>query len=186
MPVACKACTSPSKGFIDGAMRDGQPYADIIAELATRGEKFNQSNLGRHKPHVKRMDDERMTAEIEESIAKLRLDAASAPAVLRPAYTTLIRFLESVSTSKAPGIREALAAAESIHRIAGMGTKQQFLLDFAERAWAPGGGMFSPPQPKRDGGRQFIDRIVNALVADGMSRERAIAIVTADMSAPED
>ncbi len=125
-------------------MRDGQPYADIIVELESRGETFNSSNLGRHKPHVQRAVDEAMTAEIEESIVKLRQDASAAPAVLRPAYTTLIRFLESVSTSKAPAIREALAAAESIHRITGMSGKHEFLLAFAERAWSPGGSMTRP------------------------------------------
>jgi hypothetical protein len=163
-------------------MRDGLDYTTIIAELKSRGEKFNTSNLSRHKPHVARAVDERMTAEIEESIVKLRGDASAAPAVLRPAYVTIIRFLESVNDRAAPNVREVLAAAESIHRITGMSGKHEFLLAFAERAWLPGGAMSQPDVGAQE--KDFPSIPTDLLVQSESAAQHSAATGVEDDSLP--
>ncbi len=144
MAKACKACASPSRGYIDGALRDGLPYNTIIAELASRGETFSSSNLTRHKPHMRQADEVRLDGELEATVQLLREERNRVAPTLRASYSILIAFLESVANRKVPTAREAIAAAESIARLGGMTNKQKFLLDFAEAAWAPGGAMTQP------------------------------------------
>jgi hypothetical protein len=120
------------------------PYPTIVAELASRGETFYAVNLYRHRPHVQRADEVKLDEELEATVQLLREERNRVAPTLRASYSILISFLESVASRKTPTAREAIAAAESISRLGGMNTKQRFLLDFAEAAWAPGGAMVTP------------------------------------------
>jgi len=116
----------------------------IIEELASRGESFIFSNITRHRPHVQQADEVKLDEELEATVQLLREERNRVAPTLRASYSILISFLESVASRKTPTAREAIAAAESISRLGGMNTKQKFLLDFAEAAWAPGGAMVAP------------------------------------------
>jgi hypothetical protein len=112
--------------------------------LASRGETFLPSNISRHKPHVQQDDEVKLDEELEATVQLLREERNRVAPTLRASYSILISFLESVASRKTPTAREAIAAAESISRLGGMSTRQRFLLDYAEAAWAPGGAMTSP------------------------------------------
>jgi hypothetical protein len=140
----CKACNSELRPFIDGQLRAGSAYTTIVQQLASKGQVFNISNLSRHRPHVMREDEERLDDDIDETVEQLREERNRVAPTLRASYSILIRFLESVKDRKAPTAHEALAAAKSISELGGMSNSQRFLLDFAEKAWAPGGGMRPP------------------------------------------
>lgn len=90
------------------------------------------------KTELKQSED--VVEELGSSVEELRKEAVKVPATLRAPYFVLIHFLENLGSQEVKPA-DAIRAAVAISQISGNKTKQQFLLDFAEAAWAPGGSM---------------------------------------------
>jgi len=120
--------------------------------LKEMGEDISADTLATHRSHYA-ISASPPSEEMDTAVAELKQEAGRVPATLRAPYFVLIHFLQNLGSQEVKPA-DAIRAAVAISQISGNKTKQQFLLDFAEAAWAPEGSMWkqtteveAPPVP---------------------------------------
>ena len=137
MPFSCKACTSPSRDYIEEQLQARTPARVIVEELERRGETFSEQNLSTHRRNHWTRDDP-IAEPVKQVIRELEQEAAMAPAVVAASYFVLIKALQQLKNAKLTG-ETVIKASEAVTRITGMRTQQHLLMAYMEKAFPPQG-----------------------------------------------
>jgi hypothetical protein len=130
-------------------MDSGASGSQVIREMEKLGERFNHTNLNTHKPHVQSPETQEET---ERLIRALESEAAVASPVVETLYRELIRSVRTMPTRKPASAQEAVRLVQSIKELTGAGPKQELMMAYARRAFAPGGALH-PDTPTIANGR---------------------------------
>jgi len=130
----------------------------VIAELAEKGERYDPSNISRHRPHIQAPE---LTDELDRLARELEHEAAMAPVTVAIVYQQLLRGLRASRHGKPPTAAETVKIAETLRNMEGLDYKRQLLMAYMERRFTPeniakeqeiaarqrGGMGYAPPLP---------------------------------------